>query len=143
MRTACNKELGSNPFASARKVTQARNENLVVDKDDWEINYHDLYRNKIGKNADKKQRTCVLNVKDLKTYIQKLAVAEKDNLKNLSDGDELQICWDADAGGGRFVGEFTFINNLDRKVILHPFLIYVRANLEVTLGRLTKQFKNL
>ena len=50
-------------------------------------------------------------------------------------------------GGRRFVGEFTFINNLNRKVMLDPFLIYertdVRANLEVTLGRLTKQFKNL
>ena len=38
---ACNKELVSNPFASARQVTQARNEALVVDREDWEITYHD------------------------------------------------------------------------------------------------------
>ena len=77
LRTACNKELGSNPFASARQVTQARNEALIVDRKDWEITYHDLYRNKVGKNADKKRRTCVLNVKHLKSYIEKVAVAEE------------------------------------------------------------------
>ena len=76
-----------------------------------------------------------------------MAVTEKDNLLNLKDGDELHVCWDGDGGGGRFVAEFTFLNDVDRKVILHPFLIYegtdVRANLEVTLGRLTKQIKEL
>ena len=147
LRTACNKELGSNPFASARQVTQARNEALIVDRKDWEITYHDLYRNKVGKNADKKRRTCVLNVKHLKSYIEKVAVAEKNNLANLNDGDDLHVCWDGDGGGGRFVAEFTFLNNTDRKITLHPFLIFegtdVRANLEVTLGRLTKQIKEL
>ena len=62
LRTACNKELGNNPFASARKVAQARNEILPISREDWETTYVDLYRNKIGKNADKKKRTCVLNV---------------------------------------------------------------------------------
>ena len=147
LRTACNKELGNNPFASAHKVSQARNNLLSIDKDDWETTYHDLYRNKMGKNADKKKRTCVLNVKNLKSYIQKVAVAEKDNLVNLKSGDSLQVCWDGDGGGGRFVAEFAFINNADRKITLHPFLIFegtdVRANLEVTLGRLTKQIKEL
>ena len=65
---------------------------------------------------------------------------------SLVDGDELHVCWDGDGGGGRFVAEFTFLNNEDRKVTLHPFLIFegsdVRANLEVTLGRLSKQIKN-
>ena len=86
-------------------------------------------------------------VKNLKSYIQKVAVAEKDNLVNLKSGDSLQVCWDGDGGGGRFVAEFAFINNADRKITLHPFLIFegtdVRANLEVTLGRLTKQIKEL
>ena len=49
--------------------------------------------------------------------------------------------------GGRFAAEFTVLNNEDRKVTLHPFLIFegsdVRANLEVTLGRLSKQIKEL
>ena len=147
LRTACNKDLGANPFASAHKVSHARNELLAVNRKDWETNYHDLYRNKVGKNANKKKKTCELNVKNLKKYIEKMAVTEKDNLLNLKDGDELHVCWDGDGGGGRFVAEFTFLNDVDRKVILHPFLIYegtdVRANLEVTLGRLTKQIKEL
>ena len=147
LRTACNKELGTNPFASAHKVTQARNELLSIDKDDWETTFHDLYKNKIGKNADKKKRTCVLNVKNLKSYIQKMALAEKDNLVNLKTGDSLHVCWGGDGGGGRFVAESAFINHADRKITLHPHLLFegtdVRANLEVTLGRLSKQIKEL
>ena len=61
--------------------------------------------------------------------------------------DELEICYDGDGGGGRFVCEFAFINNIDRKITLHPFLIYegtdCRENLEVTLGKLTPQFKQI
>ena len=92
LRTACNKELGANPFASAHKVSEARKKILVVDKDDWEVTYHDLYRNEMGKNADRKKRTCLLNVKNLKSYIQKMALAEKRNLENLNDGDAHHIC---------------------------------------------------
>ena len=147
LRTACNKELGNNPFASEREVTKARNEMLPISREDWETTYPDLYRNKIGKNADKKKRTCVLNVTNLKTYIEKVANIEKNNLVSLVDGDELHVCWDGDGGGGRFVAEFTLLNNDDKKVTLHPFLIYegsdVRDNLEVTLGRLSKQIKDL
>ena len=147
LRTAFNKEMGTNPFASAHKVSQARNDLLSIDKEDWDTTFHDLYRNKMGKNADKKKRTCVLNVKNLKSYIQKVALAEKDNLVNLKTGDSLHVCWDGDGGGGRFVAEFAFINNADRKLTLHPFLIFegtdVRANLEVKLGRLSKQIKEL
>ena len=147
LRTACNKKLGQNPFASARQVTQARTEQLSISKDDFETTYHDLYRNKMGKNADKKKRTCVLNVKNLKTYIEKVANIEKDNLVSLGDGDDLHLCWDGDGGGGRFVAEFTFLNNDDRKITLHPFIIFegtdARENLEVTLGRLSKQISDL
>ena len=54
---------------------------------------------------------------------------------------------DGDRGGGRFVGEFTFLNNDDKKITLHPFIIFegadVRENLEVTLGRLSKQISDL
>ena len=57
------------------------------------------------------------------------------------------MAFDGDAGGGRFVAEFTFLNNLDRKVRLHPFLLYegtdCRENLEVTLGKLTQQIRDL
>ena len=147
LRTACNNELGANPFASAHKVTQARQNILPINRDDWEINYQDLYRNKCGKNADKKKRTCVKNVRNLKDYIQKMANSEKENLENLKEGDNLNVCWNGDGGGGRFISSFAFTNNKDRKIKLHPFLIFegtdVRANLEVTLGRLTQQFKEL
>ena len=76
LRTAFNKGPGQNPFPSARKVTQARTEQLSISKEDFEITYQDLYRNKMGKNADKKKRTCELNVKNLKTYIEKVANIE-------------------------------------------------------------------
>jgi len=39
-------------------------------------------------------------VKDLLSYIQKMAVAESENLDNLKDMDELQVCYDGDGGGG-------------------------------------------
>ena len=34
------------------------------------------------------------------------------------------MCWDGDGGGGRFIAELAIINNKDRKVTLHQFLIY-------------------
>ena len=72
--------------------------------------------------CDKKKKTCVLNVENLKKYIKKVAVTKKDHCLNMKDGDELYVCWDG--GGGRFLAEFALLNNVDRKVILHPFLIY-------------------
>ena len=92
LRTACNKELGQNPFASAHKVTQARTEQLSISKDDFGATYQDLYRNKMGKNADKKKRTCILNVKNPKKYIVKVANIETDNLVSLGDGEDLHLC---------------------------------------------------
>ena len=77
-------------------------------------------------------------MKNLKAYIEKIAEAEKDNLSNLEDMDEIMVCYDGDGGGGRFVCEFAFLNNIDRKIKIHPMLIYegtdTRPNLEVTLG---------
>ena len=94
-----------------------------------------------------KKKTCVLSVKNLKAYIEKIAEAEKDNLSNLEDMDEIMVCYDGDGGGGRFVCEFAFLNNIDRKIKIHPMLIYegtdTRPNLEVTLGKLTSQIKKL
>ena len=76
-----------------------------------------------------------------------MANSEKENLENPKEGDNLNVCWNGDGGGGRFISSFAFTNNKDRKIKLHPFLIFegtdVRANLEVTLGRLTQQFKEL
>ena len=106
-----------------------------------------MYIHKTGNNDNEKKKTCVFSVKELRSYIQKNAEAERENLAHLKDLDELEICYDGDGGGGRFVCEFAFINNIDRKITLHPFLIYegtdCRENLEVTLGKLTPQFKQI
>ena len=106
-----------------------------------------MYIHKTGNNVNEKKKTCVFSVKELRSYIQKNAEAERENLAHLKDLDELEICYDGDGGGGRFVCEFAFINNIDRKITLHPFLIYegtdCRENLEVTLGKLTPQFKQI
>ena len=66
-----------------------------------------LYRNKQGNNKSTQKKTHVAIVKDLKAYIQTHAMNEKDQLE---DGDILPVVIDGDAGGGRFVAEFTFLN---------------------------------
>ena len=71
----------------------------------------------------------------------------KDNLKHLEDGDEIEICLDLDAGGGRVVAEFGILSEKSETLKIHPFLIYegtdVRQNLEISLGGLTEQIRNL
>ena len=47
--TAGNNKHGSSPFASRHQVLKARNEKLVISKDDWEASYENLYKNKQGK----------------------------------------------------------------------------------------------
>ena len=65
----------------------------------------------------------------------------------MSDGDILKVCYDADAGGGRFVAEFTFLNVNNETIVLHPFIIYegtdVRPNLEVVMSSFIKQIKHM
>ena len=147
LRTAHNNKFGSTPFASRHKVEKAQQNLLAVSRDDWEATEYDLYIHKTGNKVNEKKRTCVFSVKDMKSYIQKNAEAEKNNLSHLKDMEEIQVCYDGDGGGGRFICEFAFINNIDRKIKLHPFLLYKgtdsRENLEVTLGKLTPQFKQL
>ena len=146
-RTVHNQILGSNPYASRHQVEKVEKNILTINRDDWDSEYHDLYIHKTGNNVNEKKKTCVFSVKELGSYIQKNAEAERENLAHLKDLDELEICYDGDGGGGRFVCEFAFINNIDRKITLHPFLIYegtdCRENLEVTLGKLTPQFKQI
>ena len=74
-----------------------------------------LYKNKQGKNIRVQTETSVLKVKNLGNYIQKIAESESSNLSHLSNGDELNLCYNADVGGGRFIAEFTFINEKMRK----------------------------
>ena len=64
----------------------------------------------------------MLLVKNLTTYMVKMAESESEEL-DLSYG-VLPVCFDADAGGGRFLATFTFLNRNDGDVTLHPFVIY-------------------
>ena len=121
LRTACNKELGYNPFASRHKVEEVRNKKLVIKREDWESSYEELYKNKQGKEARVKKNTCVFTVKNLHQYIEKLAREEAENLPN---SGELQVCLGGDGGGGRFVSEEAFLNTLDKSIKLHPIVLF-------------------
>ena len=66
-------------------------------------------------------------------------------LQHLKDGEELEVCLDLDAGGGRVVAEFGFLNENSQTPKIHPFLLFeghnVRNNLEISLGGLTEQIR--
>ena len=147
IRTATNKQLGFNNLASQRKVKLLRNRISTIDRDDWLESKEMLYKLKQGQNAKKQTETCVMKVKNLKAYIQKFVISESDNLTHLQDGDKLKICYDADAGGGRFIAEFAILNGKDQSITLHPFLLFegsdVRENLEVVFSSFTMQIKSM
>ena len=85
-------------------------------RDDWVVSYLSLYKNKQGKNKRTQAKTCVLMVKNLKEYIEKLAKSEAESFSHLKDGDTIHVCYDADGGGGRFVAEFAFLNRKDNTI---------------------------
>jgi len=144
-RSASNKTLGFNVLASHTKVKEVRKEKLPIKRVDWDESKEMLYQNKQGDKKRKQIETAVLKVKNLPEYILKIAQSEAENLSHLENGDILKLCYDADAGGGRFIGEFTFLNCKDEIIVLHPFIIYegtdVRANLEVVFSSFTQQIK--
>ena len=144
LRTAMNKAKGWNMLASHKKVKQIRENKLPFEKDAWDFQENMLYRNKQGNNKNTQKKTHIAIVKDLKSYIQTHAMNEKDQLE---DGDILPVVIDGDAGGGRFVAEFTFLNRKDKSLKLHPFLLYEgtdnRENMQKTLGQLTQQIRSL
>ena len=74
----------------------------------------EIHQNKQGKSKDIPKETTVLLVKDLTKYITKLAESESAAL-DVQSG-ELPVCFDADAGGGRFLAVFTFLNREDGDV---------------------------
>ena len=84
-------------------------------------------------------------VRNLFQYIIKHAQSKYNELDLTINS--LHVCFDADAGAGRFVAFFAFMNRLDGKVVLHPFLLYEgsdsRKNMEITMGDLTKAYRNL
>ena len=118
---------------------------MIVEKSDWKVVEKKLFRNKQGKEKEKSKETEVIMVKDLTSYIRKVAVGESDEL-DFSMGC-LPVCFDADAGGGRFMASFAFLNRLDGKVKLHPFLLFEgsdnRKNMEMTIGEYTSEIESL
>ena len=88
-----------------------------------------------------------MKVKSLRDYIEKIANAKKNNLKHLNDADNIDVCLDLDAGGGRVVAEFGILSEESETLQIHPIIIYEgtdsRRNLEICLGGLTEQIRNL
>ena len=126
-----------------KKVEQHREKIMVVKKDYWKNEIKTIYPNKQGKNKHIPKETTVWSVKDLLTYIPKLAESEDLDLSSKT----LPVCFDGDAGGGRFVATFGFLNRHDKDVKLHPFLLFegsdTRKNMEMTFGEFTETFNKL
>ena len=61
-------------------------------------------------------------VKDLHSYIQLHANSESDMLNE--EAKELPLVLGGDAGGGRFVAEFSFLSRKDKSLKLHPICLY-------------------
>ena len=79
---------------------------MAVIKEDWNFLKKNIYQNKQGKSKGIPKETTVLLVKNLTSYIVKMAESESEELDLASK--ELPVCFDADAGGGRFLAIFTF-----------------------------------
>ena len=114
---------------------------------DWDETKETLYSHKQGKNVRDQRETTILKVNNLKSYIEKIANSKRDTLKHLNDRDDIEICLDLDAGGGRVVAEFGILSEKAETQKIHPILIYegtdIRQNLEISLGGLTEQIRNL
>ena len=144
-RTAFKNTLGFSPISSQRKVDLFRKKVMAVKKEDWNFLKRNIYQNKQGKSKGIPKETTVLLVKNLSSYMVKMAESESEELDLASR--ELPVCFDADAGGGRFLATFTFLNRNDGDVKLHPFLMFKgsdsRKNLELTFGTFTEEIRKL
>ena len=144
-RTAFKNTLGYSPLASQKKVESHREKVMVTKKEDWDFQKMKIYQNKMGKNKGLATETPVLQVNNLESYIVKHALNEASELDLSSK--ELPICIDADAGGGRFLAVFCFLNRFDKDVKLHPWLLFKgsdsRKNMEMTIGKSSEQIRNL
>ena len=144
-RTAFKNTLGYSPLASQKKVESHREMVMVTKKEDWDFQKMKIYQNKMGKNKGLATETPVLQVNNLESYIVKHALNEASELDLSSK--ELPICIDADAGGGRFLAVFCFLNRFDKDVKLHPWLLFKgsdsRKNMEMTIGKSSEQIRNL
>ena len=55
---------------------------------------------------------------------------------------ELPVCFDADAGGGRFLAIFGFLNRIDFDVKLHPFLLYEGSDSRMNMEMIPKKLQS-
>ena len=67
-----------------------------------------FFSQKQGKHIRDQKVTTIARVKNLRNYMEKIANSKKEKLQHLKDGEELEVCLDLDAGGGRVVAEFGF-----------------------------------
>ena len=145
LRSELRDELGFSPISSQRKVDEFTQEVMVTKKEDWNFEKLKMYQNKEGRNKSVPTETPVLRVKSLESYIVKMAESEESALD--FSKKELPICFDADAGGGRFLAVFTFLNREDEDVKLHPFILFEgsdqRKNMEMTIGKYSEEIRNL
>ena len=145
VRTVLNKELGYNPLASQRQVDVYREKKMIAKKEDWDFEEMNIFQNKIGKNKGLPKESPVCRVKNLQSYVVKMAKSESASLDLAKS--ELPVCFDADAGGGRFLAIFTFLNRYDEDVKLHPYLLYEgsdsRQNMEATMGNYSEDIRRL
>ena len=116
-------------------------------RDDWEEVNETLFSQKQGKHIRDQKVTTIARVKNLRNYMEKIANSIQPKLQHLKDGEELEVCLDLDAGGGRVVAEFGFLNENSETLKIHPFLLFeghnVRNNLEISLGGLTEQIRQI
>ena len=115
--------------------------NTFLYREDWEDSEHYLFTQKQGKNARNQKKTTILRVKDLKQYIEKVANSKENNLKHLKSGDNLEVCLDLDAGGGRVVAEFGIVNEKSVTQKIHPILIFKGSDIRYSSGKLQTDFK--
>ena len=77
-RTAFKNTLGFSPISSQRKVDLFRKKVMSVKKEDWNFLKRNIYQNKQGKSKGIPKETTVLLVKNLTSYMVKMAESESE-----------------------------------------------------------------
>ena len=79
-RTFFKNTLGFSPISSQKKVDLYRKKIMAVKKEDWNFLKRNIYQNKQGKSKGIPKETTVLLVKNLTSYMAKMAKSESDEL---------------------------------------------------------------
>ena len=76
VRSVLNKEVGFNPLASQRKVDNYIENIMVAKNEDWDCQNINIFQNKQGKRKGLPTETPVFRVKNLESYVIKMAESE-------------------------------------------------------------------